>query len=125
MKQVKIVHAIINENEKFLLGKRSVFKKNEPGLWAFIGGRLEHGESLEAALIRECVEEIDVTVRPIKKIKEVIKEETAHYWFEVEIVSGVPRLANDEHSELNWFTKLEANALSLIDAEDLEIISTY
>lgn len=122
MKQVQVVHAIIKENEKFLLGKRSVFKKNEPGFWAFIGGRLEYSESLESALIRECAEEIDVIVRSIKKIKEVIEEEAAHYWFEVEIVSGIPKLANDEHSELGWFTKLEARALSLIVAEDLEII---
>ena len=125
MKQVQVVHAIIKENEKFLLGKRSILKKSEPGAWAFIGGRLEHAETLESALIRECVEEIDVIVKPLKKIKEIIEEEAAHYWFEAEIISGIPRLTNDEHSELGWFTKLEAKTISPIVADDIEIILAY
>lgn len=119
MKQVQVVHAIIKENGKFLLGKRSLSKKNETGFWAFIGGRVEHGESLESALIRECAEEINVIVKPIKQIKKAIEEEVSHYWFEVEIISGIPRLANNEHSELAWFTKLEAKAVSQIVAEAL------
>lgn len=122
MKRTQIVHAIIKQNGKFLLGKRSLSKKDAAGYWASVGGRLEHAESLEDCLIRECSEEIDVIVKPIKKIMEVIEPEAIHYWFEAEILSGIPRLANDEHSELSWFTKLEVETISPIVAKDLEII---
>lgn len=122
MKHVQVVHAVIKKDKTFLLGKRSLSKKNEPGFWAFIGGRLEPAESLEAALIRECSEEIDVVVKPVKKIMEILEQDSSHFWFEVEIVSGIPKLANDEHSEIGWFTKKEAEAISLIVAEDLQII---
>jgi 8-oxo-dGTP diphosphatase len=122
MKKVQVVHAIIKQNGKFLLGKRSLSKKNAAGYWASIGGRLEHEESLEDCLIRECSEEIDVIVKPIKKIMEVIEAEAIHYWYDTEIILGIPRLANDEHSELNWFSKLEIETISPIVTEDLEII---
>lgn len=121
-RKVQVVHAIIKQNGKFLLGKRSLAKSNAAGYWASVGGRLEDGESLEACVVRECREEIDVIVKPIKKLMEVVEQKAAHFWFEVEIISGIPRLANDEHSELKWFTKLEVETLSPIVVEDLEIV---
>lgn len=120
--QVRVVHAIIKQSDKFLLGKRSASKKNAAGHWASVGGRLEDGESLEVGLIRECLEEMGVNVKPVKQIKQLTEAEAAHFWFEVEIISGTPRLANDEHSELAWFTKSEAELLSPIVAEDFECI---
>lgn len=122
MKQVQVVHAIIKQSDKFLLGKRSASKKNAAGYWASVGGRLEDGESLEVALVRECLEEIGVDVKPIRQILQVIEQDAAHFWFEVEIISGTPRLANDEHTDLQWFTKSEAELLSPIVFEDLQLI---
>ena len=124
MNQVQVVHAIIKQSDKFLLGKRSASKKNAAGHWASVGGRLEEDESLEVGLIRECREEIGVDVKPIKQIMQVIEQDAAHFWFEVEIVSGIPRLTNDEHSDLKWFTKSEAELLSPIVVEDLKIIQS-
>lgn len=125
MKQVQVVHAIIKQSDQFLLGKRSTAKKNAAGHWASIGGRLEIGESLEVALVRECLEEIGVDVKPVQQIHKVIEQDAAHFWFEVEIISGIPRLTNDEHSELKWFTKSEAMMLTPIVAEDLQLIQTF
>lgn len=125
MKQVQVVHAIIKQSDKFLLGKRSASKKNAAGHWASVGGRLEDGESLEVGVVRECLEEIGVDVKPIKQILQVIDQDAAHFWFEVEIISGAPSLANDEHSDLQWFTKFEAELLSPIVVEDLKLIQLY
>lgn len=45
MIKVQVVHAIIKRDEKFLLGKRSISKKNTAGFWATVGGRVEAGET--------------------------------------------------------------------------------
>ncbi len=124
MKKTIVVHAIIKQNGKFLLAKRSLTKKHAAGYWASIGGRLEHNESLEECLIRECKEEIDITVKPIKKILEIVEPEANHFWFETEIISGIARLANDEHSEIQWFSHQEVTSLFPIVLEDLEIIQS-
>ena len=119
---VQVVHAIIRDGEKFLLGKRSRSKRDAGGCWASVGGRLEEGESLEAAIIRECAEEIGVAVKPIKLLRKIVERQAVHFWFEVEIISGVPYLANDEHSRLEWFTKSEVELLSPIVSDDLQLI---
>lgn len=121
MTQVQIVHAVIISDEKILLGRRSKYKSHDPDAWAFIGGSVEKGETLEAGLLRECREEIDVVVRPLRKLEEIEKKGSIHFWFEVEVVSGIPRLANDEHTEIKWFSKLEIDQLSPIIIEDLNI----
>jgi 8-oxo-dGTP pyrophosphatase MutT (NUDIX family) len=121
MKNVRVVHAIIKRDGRFLLGKRSLSKKQYPGHWASIGGKLEVGESPEAGLIRECFEEIDVLVKPIRQIKEIHDSQAIHTWYEVVIVSGNPSLANDEHSELRWCTISEIEQLFPIAPDDLEI----
>jgi len=41
-----------------------------PGMWEFPGGKVESGEDPEAAVVRECVEEIGLTVR-VEDILEV------------------------------------------------------
>lgn len=122
MSRVQVVHAIIRDDERFLLGKRSLSKQNSAGCWASIGGRAEAGESLEDALVRECREEIGVVVVPGRRVFEVVEEEAVHFWFEARVVSGVPALANDEHSELRWVNRAEIERLSPIEQGDLEVI---
>ncbi len=122
MKKTSVVHAVIKHNEKFLLAKRSLEKTHAAGYWATIGGRLENAESLEDCLIRECKEEIDVEVKPIKMILEINESEANHFWYETKIISGVARLANDEHSEIKWFSKQEILSLNPIILEDFNII---
>lgn len=58
---VTVVAALVREGDKFLIGQRPEGKARA-GMWEFIGGKTEPNETNEEALIRECREEIGVTV---------------------------------------------------------------
>jgi 8-oxo-dGTP pyrophosphatase MutT (NUDIX family) len=51
----------IDRDGKVLLGLRAAWKKVWPCHWDTVGGRVEAGESLDAALVREVQEEVGVT----------------------------------------------------------------
>lgn len=60
-----VVGALIKKDNKILVFQRPLHKLNG-GLWEFVGGKVEPGETPQEALIRECLEEIDVLVKPDK-----------------------------------------------------------
>jgi 8-oxo-dGTP pyrophosphatase MutT (NUDIX family) len=49
---------LVDEQGRLLLGLRSADKQSWPSHWDVIGGKVEPGESLEGALVRELQEEI-------------------------------------------------------------------
>ena len=57
----EVVAALIWEGERFLICQRPAHKARGL-LWEFVGGKVEPGETPEQALVRECREELDVTV---------------------------------------------------------------
>ena len=73
-------------------------------LWEFVGGKVEPGETREEALIRECREELAVTVEPGTVFTEVLHEYpdlTVHLTlFHASIAEGTPQLL--EHNDLRW-----------------------
>jgi 8-oxo-dGTP diphosphatase len=64
-------------------------------LWEFVGGKTEPGETGEEALIRECREELDVTVAPKDIFMEVVHEYpdiTVHLkLYNAVIAQGIPQ----------------------------------
>ncbi|MBS2024411.1 MAG: (deoxy)nucleoside triphosphate pyrophosphohydrolase [Deltaproteobacteria bacterium] len=59
LRQVRVVAAVIEHEGKLLLSRRKD-KGERAGLWEFPGGKIEAGETEEAALVRELREELDV-----------------------------------------------------------------
>ena len=58
----EVVAALIYDGDKFLICQRP--KNKARGLlWEFVGGKVEDGESKEQALVRECREELGITVK--------------------------------------------------------------
>ncbi len=57
----EVVAALIWDGNRFLICQRPAHKARGL-LWEFVGGKVEPGETKEEALIRECREELAVTV---------------------------------------------------------------
>ncbi|MBD24563.1 MAG: 8-oxo-dGTP diphosphatase MutT [Candidatus Marinimicrobia bacterium] len=54
--------ALLDADNRVLLARRPIGKK-QAGLWEFPGGKIEAGETPEAALIRELQEELGIDTR--------------------------------------------------------------
>lgn len=104
----EVVAALIREGERFLICQRPPHKARGL-LWEFVGGKLEPGETKEQALIRECREELGVTVRVGEvyfNVEHVYPDLTVRLTlFRASIAEGVPQLL--EHQDLRWITPEE------------------
>ena len=91
---ITVVAAVIGRGGKVLLTRR-FDDAHLGGLWEFPGGKLEEGESMEAALTREICEELGVQVKVGSLISDRrfdYKDRTVHlYFFDCRIVKGDPR----------------------------------
>jgi 8-oxo-dGTP diphosphatase len=59
-----VVAAALTDDEGRVLMQRRPAGKMHGGLWEFPGGKIESGESPEAALVRELAEELAIVVEP-------------------------------------------------------------
>lgn len=104
----EVAAALIWKNGKFLICQRPPHKGNAL-LWEFVGGKLEKGETHEDALIRECREELAVTVKvnePFCEIVHTYPDITIHLTvFHAEITDGIPQML--EHVDLRWIEPCE------------------
>ncbi|MDD7288587.1 MAG: (deoxy)nucleoside triphosphate pyrophosphohydrolase, partial [Clostridiales bacterium] len=90
----EVVAALIWDGERFLACQRPAHKAR--GLqWEFVGGKVEPGETKEQALIRECREELGITIAPEKTVMDVVHtypDLTVHLTlFQASIAEGVPK----------------------------------
>lgn len=104
----EVVAALIWRKNQFMICQRPPHKARGL-LWEFVGGKMETGESREEALIRECREELAVTVAVEDIYTEVIHEYpdiTIHLTlFNAHIAEGEPQML--EHNDIRWITPLE------------------
>lgn len=118
----EVAAALIWEGERFLICQRPAHKARGL-LWEFPGGKLEPGETAEAALIRECREELDVEL----SVGELYMERIHVYpdltvrlmLFRAALKKGRPQLL--EHAALRWITPQEIPAYNFCPA-DTEIL---
>ena len=115
---VEVVAALIWNGDRFLICQRPAHKAR-PLLWEYVGGKVEPGETKEAALIRECREELDVTVSVGDVFFDVVHEYpdiTIHLTlFRAAIVSGEMRLL--EHNDVRWITPDEIGQYAFCPAD--------
>jgi len=60
--QITSVIAVLRNQNKFLLVQRALTENIFPGKWQNLGGKVELGETIEQALIREAKEEVGIEV---------------------------------------------------------------
>jgi 8-oxo-dGTP diphosphatase len=111
----------VGSDRKILLGLRAPSKKVWPCHWDTIGGRVEVGESLEDALVREVQEEVGVTPTQFRLIAtvqerqpEIYGEMLHHVYAVTGWHGGEPANVCDEHTELKWFSVREMRLLTNI-----------
>jgi 8-oxo-dGTP diphosphatase len=116
---------IVGRDGRILLGLRAPSKKVWPGHWDTIGGRVEAGESLDEALVREVQEEVGVTPTEFRLIATVTERQPEIYGDALHHVyavtawqGGEPANICDEHTELKWFSISEMRQLTnIVDAD--------
>ena len=104
----EVVAALIWDNDRFMICQRPAHKARGL-LWEFVGGKVEAGETKEQALIRECREELAVTLSVGDMFMDVVHEYpdlTVHLTlFNVTIAEGV--LQRLEHNDIKWIMPSE------------------
>lgn len=112
-KLIKVVGAIIeNENNEILCALRSPIM-SLPNLWEFPGGKVEKDENLKQAIEREIKEELDCNI----EFSSVFNDNTHEYdnfivnliTVKCRLISSIPTA--NEHSKLIWLKR--ENLLSL------------
>ena len=105
---VEVVAALIWDKDKFMICQRPAHKARGL-LWEFVGGKVEPGETKEQALIRECQEELAITLSVGDVFMDVVHKYpdiNVHLTlFNAIIAEGVPQKM--EHNDIKWITPAE------------------
>lgn len=107
--------AILADGPRLLLGLRAAHRRAYAGCWDVLGGKVESGETVAAALARELGEEIGVAptqFRLATVLHDANERGAARYHMHVVTAwTGTPAVRNHEHDRIAWFTAAEAAAL--------------
>ncbi|HBS48350.1 TPA: NUDIX hydrolase [Candidatus Dependentiae bacterium] len=96
---------ILEKNNKYLLGKRKNTNYME-GFYGLPGGKVDEGESLTQALIREAKEELGINVNKsdLKLVHVLNKKDGVYFFFYGLKWEGEPTNQEPHKCEdLNWF----------------------
>ncbi|GAC91572.1 NUDIX family hydrolase [Anoxybacillus flavithermus NBRC 109594] len=118
-KTVRVVGAVIFDDQNRVLCALRSHTMSLPNLWEFPGGKVEKGEKEEETLVREIYEELGCTIEVHEKIEEV------HYeypqvivnllTYKATIIEGEPQAK--EHAELRWVPLRDLKSLEWAPAD--------
>lgn len=114
-----VVAAVIRGGDGRVLLARRPPGSHLEGLWEFPGGRVEDGETAEAALARELDEELGVTVSIAEPLTFAWHRDATReillLFYRAELTGGVP--AGREGQEVGWFCSHELSTLATPPAD--------
>jgi len=120
---VDVVAALIWEENRFMICQRPPHKARGL-LWEFVGGKVEPGESHKEALIRECREELAVTVSVGDLFLDVVHHypdlDVHLYLYHASIAQGTVEML--EHVDIRFITPAEIPGYDFCPA-DVEILA--
>jgi len=115
----EVVAALIWEEDRFLACQRPAHKARGL-LWEFVGGKVEPGETREEALVRECREELAVTVtvgEVFVEVEHIYPDLTVHLTlFHSRIAEGIPQKL--EHNDIRWLRVEEIGEYDFCPADE-------
>ena len=120
----EVVAALIWDKDRFMICQRPA-DKPRPLHWEFVGGKVELGESMEQALIRECQEELGITI----EVGEVFGDSNHDYGdinvhltlLSAKIISGEIQML--EHKDIRWITPKEISQYEFCPADKEFLVS--
>lgn len=119
MKITEVVAALIWDGDRFMICQRPAHKARGL-LWEFVGGKVEPGETLEEALIRECWEELAVTLSVGESFVQVLHNypdiTVRLTLFHAVIAAGEPQKL--EHNDIRWITPAEIPQFDFCPADE-------
>lgn len=121
MKTVKVVAAIIVNEDKVFATQRGYGEFQ--GGWEFPGGKVEEGETLEYALVREIKEELDTEIEVVELLDTIEYDYPQFHLSMACFISKVKSgdLVLKEHEAAKWLTRDTLNSVEWLPA-DLSLI---
>ena len=117
-KITEVVAALIVKDHRFLICQRPAHKARGL-LWEFVGGKVEQGETLPQALIRECREELGIRVTPQEIFMQLVHTypditvRLTLFWAQTQ---DTPQRL--EHNDLRWTTPDEIDSYDFCPADE-------
>jgi 8-oxo-dGTP diphosphatase len=125
---VAVVCALIEDAKGRVLVAQRPAHKHLGGLWEFPGGKVEPGETSEAALRREIAEELGCEIEvgaALAAVRHEYAEVTIELMpFAARLAAGSPAPESREHQALRWVTAEELAALPM-PAADAPILAEW
>lgn len=117
MKEIKVVAAIIQKENKILATKRGYGEFIN--MWEFPGGKIESGETKEQALVREIKEELNIEIGVDKFAIDIEYQYPNFYLFMSCFMCSIKEGSIEflEHNDGKWITKEELNTLNWLPAD--------
>ena len=119
MKTIRVVAAVMNEKGEEIIFATQRGYGDLKGGWEFPGGKIEEGETSQAALQREIMEELDTEIA-VGELIDTIEYDypTFHlsmdcFW--CEIIKG--DLVLKEHEAAKWLTKEKMDSVEWLPAD--------
>ncbi len=120
---IDVAVAIIFDSGNRILVNQRTSDREHAGQWEFPGGKFEKGESISQALVRECQEELGVTIKehaPLLVLEHRYPKKTVR--LNVQIVKAYSgKVLGLENQNLAWHHLAELYEINLLPA-DLPIL---
>jgi len=123
--------AIFNSKNELLIAKRSKIKKLAPERWNLIGGKIEEGESVIYAALREIREEVSLFLRESNILEVNLKKvswNNKDYFYCNTLVAYSEKdkvILNVEHSEYQWINKKEISKFNIVGYSKEELLKLF
>ncbi|RMG88127.1 MAG: NUDIX domain-containing protein [Chloroflexi bacterium] len=102
---------VFNDNGEVFLSQRGPKAGNERGTWEFPGGKVDFGERLIDAIVREFLEEYGMQIEVVELLgvdDHILPEEGQHWvspTYIAKYVGGTPRIMEPEKcTAIGWFS---------------------